>query len=120
GFKTRPTGDAWRRAALIRCTVLLEQAAKARTASQWTVVLARQELIRRVKKELSLDLPANEIQQLEELEKWTSAEQEKDRRNREFNSLLSELQRRIQESEEKDTSARFGELPEMRADFEAL
>src|SRR5262249_19839219 len=61
-----------------------------------------------------------ELQQLAELEKWTRAEQEKDRQNREFGALLNELQRQIQKSEEKDTSSRYVELPEMRADYEAL
>ena len=54
------------------------------------------------------------------MEKWTAIEQEKDRENRRFQSLLSDLVRQIQLSEEKDTSSRYVELPEMRADFEAL
>jgi hypothetical protein len=120
GFKTRPEGDVWRKANLIRCGVLLDQAAAAKAAAQWREVLAKAELARRLQKDLSLEFSANQLQQLEALEKWGKAEQEKDRQNREFAALLSHLQQRIHESEEKDTSARYVELPEMRADFEAL
>lgn len=120
GFKTRPEGDVWRKANFIRCGVLLDQAAEAKTGSRWQEVLAKMELVRRLQKELSLELSASDLQRLEALEKWGKAEQEKDRQNREFAALLSQLQQRIHESEEKDTSARYVELPEMRADFEAL
>lgn len=120
GFKTRPEGEIWRKAALVRCGVLLGQAAESKVASQWQDALAKVELIRRLQKELNLELSANELRELESLEKWVLAEQEKDRKNREFAALLSQLQQRIHESEEKDTSARYVELPEMRADFEAL
>src|SRR6185437_9103618 len=120
GFKTHPDGDIWRKAALVRCGVLLAEAAKAKAASQWTLVLNKIDLIRRLQKDLELELPANQLQSLADLEKWTRAEQEKDLQNREFNPLLSQLQKKIHESEEKDTSARYVELPEMRADFEAL
>lgn len=120
GFRTRPHNEIWRTAAVIRCGVLLEQAAKSKTASQWQDTLTKVELVRRLQKELNLELSANELRDLESLERWALAEQEKDRKNREFAALLSQLQQRIHESEEKDTSARYVELPEMRADFEAL
>jgi hypothetical protein len=120
GFKTRPEGETWRRAELIRCGVLLQEAERAKETSQWAAALAKIELVRRLQKDLALELSAGELQRLEALEKWTRAEQEKDKKNREFAALLSELQRRIHESEEKDTSARYVELPEMRGDFEAL
>ena len=120
GFKTRPEGETWRKAAGVRCGVLLEEAAKAKDAAQWTVTLSRVELIRRLEKEFGLEFSADQMQSLAELEKWTRAEQEKDRQNRAFAALLSELQVQIHKSEEKDTSARYVELPEMRADFEKL
>ncbi len=120
GFKTRPAGDIWRKASLVRCSVLLEESTEAKSASQWATAAEKLRTIRRLQKDLSLELPASELQQLEALEKWVQGEQEKDRKNREFNALLSELHRRIHESEEKDTSARYVELPEMRADFEAM
>jgi hypothetical protein len=120
GFKSRLDGEVWRQAALVRCGVLLEETAKCKAASQWQSALNKLELIRRLQKELNLELPASQLQQLVELEKWTRAEQEKDRQNREFAGVLAELHRQIQKSEEKDTSARYVELPEMRADFEAL
>src|SRR6185312_633192 len=116
GFKAKPDGDIWRKAALVRCTVLLGEANKAKAASQWSAALTKIELVRRLQKELELKLPGTELQHLAELEKWTHAEQEKDRQNREFAAILSELQRQIQKSEEKDTSARYVELPELRAD----
>jgi hypothetical protein len=120
GFKTRPEGETWRKAELIRCGVLLREAEEAREKSQWAAALAKIELVRRLQKDLRLELSADELQRLEALEKWTRAEQEKDKKNREFAALLSELHRRIHDSEEKDTSARYVELPEMRADFEAM
>jgi hypothetical protein len=120
GFKTRLDGEVWRKAALVRCGVLLDEAAKCKAASQWQSALNKLELIRRLQKELKLELPASQLQQLAELEKWTRAEQEKDRKNREFATVLAELHRQIQKSEDKDTSARYVELPEMRADFEGL
>ena len=120
GFKTKPDGEVWRKAALVRCSLLIAEANKAKAASQWSVALTKIELIRRLQKELDLKLPGAELQQLAELEKWTQAEQERDRQNREFAALLGELQRQIQKSEEKDTSARYVELPELRADYEAL
>lgn len=119
-FKTRPEGELWRKAAAVRCDLLLEQAAKSMTASQWQDALAKVELVRRLQKELNLELSADELRDLESLEKWALVEREKDRKNREFGALLSRLHQRIHESEEKDTSARYVELPEMRADFEAL
>jgi hypothetical protein len=120
GFKTRPEGEVWRKATLVRCGVLLEEATKAKVASQWTVTLNKLELIRRLQKELNLEFTPLQLQQLAELEKWVRGEQEKDRQNREFAAVLSELKGQIQKSEEKDTSARYVELPELRADFEAL
>jgi hypothetical protein len=120
GFKTRPEGEVWRKAALIRCGVLLDEAAKCKTGSQWQSALNKLELIRRLQKELSLELSVSQLQQLADLEKWTGEEKEKDRKNREFAVVLAELHRQIQKSEEKDTSARYVELPEMRADFEGL
>jgi Sec-independent protein translocase protein TatA len=120
GFKSRPEGEVWRKAALVRCGVLIEEAIKARSAAQWVLAFNKLELIRRLQKELSLELTQIQLQQLAELEKWVRGEQEKDRQNREFAAQLSELQRQIHKSEEKDTSARYVELPEMRADFEAL
>ncbi|HLX70857.1 MAG TPA: hypothetical protein VKV04_14615 [Verrucomicrobiae bacterium] len=83
-------------------------------------MLAKVELVHRLQKDLGLELSPNELQQLAALENWGKAEQEKDRQNREFAGLLSQLKQRIHESEEKDTSARFVELPELRADFEAM
>jgi len=119
-FQPRPDGEVWRKASLIRCSVLLEETASAKAAAQWATASEELQIIRRLQKDLALELPASELQQLESLEKWVQGEQEKDRKNREFNAVLSELHRRIHESEEKDTSARYVELPEMRADFEAL
>ena len=120
GFKTRPDGEIWRAAALVRSRVLLEEATKARANSKWATTLSRIELIRRLQKDLRLEFAPGELQQLDALEKWTAVEQDKDRENRKFQSLLSDLARQIQLSEEKDTSSRYVELPEMRADFEAL
>jgi len=120
GFKTKPGGEIWREAASVRCSVLIAEAGESRTESKWAVALTKLEMVRRLQKEFALELPGGEMRQLAELEKWTQAEREKDRLNREFDALLSELQRQIQKSEEKDTSSRYVETPEMRSDYEAL
>ena len=41
GFKAKPDGEVWRKAALVRCTVLIEEANKAKAASQWPVALTK-------------------------------------------------------------------------------
>lgn len=120
GFKNQPEGEVWRRAAVVRCGFLLEQADKLKAASQWMDALAKLDFIRRQQAELKLELYPPEIKRLEALESWARGEQEKDRKNREFGSLLAELHYRVQQSEEKDTSARYVKLPELRDDFEAL
>lgn len=120
GFKTQPDGETWRKAAIVRCGVLLEQATKLKTASQWMDALGKLDFIRRLQTELKLELSAADIKQLEILESWARGEQEKDRKNREFGTLLAELHYRVLQSEEKDTSARYVKLPELRDDYEAL
>lgn len=120
GFKTQPEGEAWCKAAIVRCGVLLEQATKLKTASQWMDALGKLDFIRRLQTELKLELSAADIKQVEILETWARGEQEKDRKNREFGALLAELHYRVQQSEEKDTSARYVKLPELRDDYEAL
>jgi len=120
GFKNQPEGEAWCNAATVRCSFLLEQAEKLKAASQWMDALTKLDFVRRQQADLKLVLPASEIRRLEALETWAQGEQEKDRKNREFGALLAELHYRVQQSEEKDTSARYVRLPELRDDFEAL
>jgi len=120
GFKTRPEGEVWRKAAVVRCGFLLEEAARLKAASQWMDVLVKLDFIRRLQNEFKLELPTAAASQLEALESWARGEQEKDRKNREFGALLAELHYRVQQSEEKDTSARYVKLAELRDDFEAL
>lgn len=120
GFKTSVDGEVWRKAEVIRCGFLMEEAAKLKAASLWMNTLAKLDFIRRLQKEFNLDLPRAVIEQLETHERWARGEQEKDRKNRDFAALLAELHFRIQQSEEKDTSARYVNLPELRDDFEAL
>jgi hypothetical protein len=120
GFKTRPEGDVWCKAVAVRCRSLLNEAARLKAASQWMDNLAKLDFIRRLQTEYKLELSASELKQLEALETWARGEQEKDRKDREFNALLAELHYRVQQSEEKDTSARYVKLPELRDDFEAL
>ncbi len=120
GFKTRPEGEVWCEGAVVRCGFLLEEAAKLKAASQWMDALAKLDFIRRLQTEFKLELPAAAIMQLDAFETWARGEQEKDRKNREFGALLAELHFRVQQSEEKDTSARYVKLAELRGDFEAL
>lgn len=120
GFKTQPDGEAWHNAAMVRCGFLLGQAEKLKAASQWMDALTKLDFVRSQEADLKLELPASDIRRLEALESWARGEQEKDRKNREFGALLAELHYRVQQSEEKDTSARYVKLPELRDDYEAL
>jgi hypothetical protein len=120
GFKGRPEGEAWRKAQSVRCVFLAEEVAKLKSASRWADALAKVDFVRRLQAEFQLELPSSTLKQIESFEVWARAEQEKDRKEREFSSRLAELHFRIHQSEEKDTSARYVKLPEMRDDFEGL
>ena len=120
GFKNRPDGEVWCKAEIIRCGYLIEEAAKLKAASQWQEVLAKLDFVQRLQKEFKLELPSAVLNQMEDLQTWARGEQEKDRKEREFQALLAELHFRVHQSEEKDTSARYVKLPELRDDSEAL
>jgi hypothetical protein len=120
GFKGRPEGEVWRKAQGVRCVFLAEEVAKLKSASRWADALAKLDFVRRLQIEFQLELPGTTLKQIESFEAWARGEQGKDRKEREFSSLLAELHFRIHQSEEKDTSARYVKLPEMRDDFEAL
>jgi hypothetical protein len=120
GFKTNPQGDIWRGAQLIRCEYLTGKAAAARATGDWAGALASLELIERLKGGLGLEFAPLVRERIEALEVWARGEQEKDNREREFASLIGDLNQRIDASERKDTSSRFVELPELREDFENL
>ena len=120
GFKAKPDGDVWRKAEVIRCVVMVEEAVKHRTASQWVEVLTKLDFVKRLQKEFFLDLPSSTLKTIGELETWGRGEFEKDKRDKEFKGLLGELRHRIQKSEEKDTSARYVELPELKQDSEGM
>lgn len=120
GFKAKPDGEIWRKAQAIRCVTLIDEAAKQKTASQWEEVLAKLDFIHRLQKEFSLDIPGSALKTMAQLEVWGRDEFEKDKRDKEFKGFLSELRQRIQQSEEKDTSARYVELPELKQDSEGL
>jgi hypothetical protein len=120
GFENRTDGEVWRKAQAIRCKCLLEEAARHKGSSRWMDALANLDFIHRLQEEFKVELPAPALQQLDALDTWTRGEQEKARKEREFQSLLAELHYRIQQSEEKDTSARYVLLPELRDDYEAL
>jgi hypothetical protein len=120
GFENKPDGDIWRKAQVIRCGQLLEQVGKSQMSNDWMEGLAKLDFIERLKAEFDLQFPPIALRQIETLGAWARAEQQKDNREREFLRLLAELQQRIDASEEKDTSARYVELPELRDDFEGL
>jgi hypothetical protein len=120
GFKNKPDGEVWRKAQTVRCGCLLEEMTKLKGASRWLDALAKLDFIHRLQAEFKVQLPAVALKQLDTLETWARGEQEKDRTEREFQSLLSELHHRIHQSEEKDTSARYVKLPELRDDYEAM
>jgi hypothetical protein len=120
GFKNKPEGDIWRKAQAVRCQWLLTEATQLQSTSRWLEVLAKLDFIRRLEDEFKVSLPADALKQRSALETWARGEQAKDKTEREFQSLLSQLRQQVQQSEEKDTSARYIELPEMRDDYEAL
>ena len=120
GFKTRPDGEVWRRAQAIRCAVLLEEAAKSKNSCLWGDALGKIDFIHSLQNDFKLELLVTSVNQLEALETWARGEKEKDRKQNEFQSLLAELRFRVHQSEEKDTSARYVRLPELRDDYEAL
>lgn len=120
GFKTSPDGEVWRRAETIRCGFMLQEVDRLKLQGQWTDALARLDFIRRLQNDFKLELSAPTQKQLESLELWARSEQEKARKESEFRALITELRFRVQQSEEKDTSARYVKLAEMRDDFESL
>ncbi|HEX4343373.1 MAG TPA: hypothetical protein VH255_08275, partial [Verrucomicrobiae bacterium] len=120
GFKSKPDGEIWRAAQAIHCRVLLEEASNLKATSRWQETLDRLEFIRRLQNEFKIELSASELRWRDDLEAWARGEQEKDRKERAFQALLAELHHRIQLSEEKDTSARYVEMPELRDDYEGM
>lgn len=120
GFRRRPGGEIWSKAQTIRCGCLIGETVKLKHSSGWLDALGKIELVRQLQKEFKLELPVPSLHQLGDLETWARAEQAKDQQERQFESLLAKLHYRIQQSEEKDTSARYVKLPEMRSDYEAL
>jgi hypothetical protein len=120
GFKNKPDGEAWRKAQAVRCECLLEETAMLKGDARWLDALAKIDFIHRLQQEFKVELPAAALKQLGNLETWARGEQEKDKKEREFQSLLGELHYRIHQSEEKDTSAHYVELPELRDDYEGM
>ena len=120
GFKNQPAGDSWRNAQAIRCGTLLGEGERLKAAAIWLDALSKLDFIRRLQSEYKLLLAPDLLQRIAQLETWARGEQHKDSRNREFQSLLGQLQHLIHQSEEKDTSARDVKLGEMKEDYESL
>ena len=120
GFKTQPEGDIWRMAQAIRCGSLLKEIAVHKDSSKWVDGLAKLDFIHRLQDDFKVELPPASAKQLDFLDSWARGEQSKAKKEREFQSCLAELRYRILQSEEKDTSARYVKLPELRDDYEAL
>jgi hypothetical protein len=120
GFKNQPAGDPWRSAQLVRCGRLLEEVEKLHASSNWMEALVNLDFIQRLQADFKLQLNPASLRKIETLGNWARTEQEKYRRDREFQILLAELHFRIQQSEEKDTSARLVKLGEMKDDSESL
>ena len=89
GFKSRPDGEVWCKAEIIRCGFLLDEAVRLKSASQWQEVLAKIDFVQRLQNELKLELPSAALKQLEVLESWARGEHEKDRKDHEFSALIS-------------------------------
>ena len=120
GFKTRIEGETWVRAQAVRCGVVADELEKLKAASRWEDAIRKIDFVRRLQADHRLDLHAGLLKKIEAVETWAKGEQEKDRKDYEFRALLTQLYFRVNQSEEKDTSARLVLLPELRDDFEAL
>jgi hypothetical protein len=120
GFKNQPGGETWRKAQAIRCVSLLDEVAVLKSSSKWVDGLTKLDSIHKLQDDFKVELPAAGAKRLDLLESWARAEQAKAKTEREFQSSLAELRYRILQSEEKDTSARYVKLPELRNDYEAL
>ena len=120
GFKTQLEGKIWREAAIVRCGFLLAQGAALKSSSQWMEAFGKLDFVRRLQIDSKLELPSAYLDQMGILDSWIRGEQEKARENREFAALLADLQHRVHQSEDKDTSVRYVELPELRTDYETL
>ena len=120
GFKNKPDGEIWRKAQVVRCEYLLEESAKLKNASRWLDVLANLDFIHRLQAEFKLQLSTIALGKLTAFESWARGEQERDNKDNQFCSLLAKLYQKIHQSEEKDTSARYVKLPELRDDYEAM
>ena len=120
GFKSKLDGATWRSAQAVRCGCLLEESGRLRNESRWLEALAKLDFIHRLQDEFKVQLPAAALKELGTLETWARGEQEKDKKERAFQSLLGELHHRIHQSAEKDTSARYVKLPELRDDYEVI
>ena len=120
GFKTQPSGETWRKAQAIRCEWLLREAAQVKSSSRWMDALTKLDLIHRLQSELKMEFSPAVLLELEKLDAWAHGEQDKYQQDRQFQSLIAELRYRVSQSEEKDTSAHYVELPELRGDFEGM
>lgn len=120
GFKNKPDGEIWRQAQVIRCDGLLEEAARLKDSARWLDALAKLDFIRHLQAEFKLPLSGVALAKLAVLETWARSEQAKDKKEGEFKSWLGKLDQQIHLSEEKDTSARYVKLPELRDDYEAM
>ena len=120
GFKKRLEGKIWCDAQIVRCRCLQEEAERLKGLGKWMETMVFLEAIRRFQTELHLKFDSIDEGGLEALEAWTRREQERNRKESEFQALLSQLRSKVQQSEEKDTSVRYVKLPELREDYEAL
>ena len=120
GFRNQPAGESWQRAQVIRCRSLLVEGENSRASSNWMEALSTLDFIQRLQTEHKLELGSDLLRRIDHLKTWASGEQAKDQREREFQAGQAELRYLIQQSEEKDTSAREVELAEMKGDYESL
>ena len=120
GFKTSPAGEIWSKAQTIRCAPLVKEIEDLRNSCRWAEALAKLDLIHRVQKESKVELPADQLQRIEAAELWASEQQERDRKEREFESVLSKLHYRLHQSESRQKSPRRASLPELKNALEGL
>jgi len=119
-FKTSPVGEIWSKAQVIRCAPLVKEVEELKHSSRWTEALAKLDFIHRVQEESKVQLPADQLRRIEAVESWARDQQEKDKKEKEFETRLSELQYRLQESESRQKAPRRASLPELKSAREAL
>jgi hypothetical protein len=120
GFNVAPEDVVWRRAQEVRCGIWIEHIEALRNSFHWAEASAILDLIHRVQDEFHIELLDSQLKIIQAVQSWVHQEEEKDKNQKVFDSLLSELQCRLQQSENDATSVRRPGMPELRSSLKGL